>query len=262
MFKGCTGLTYINLDNFDTSKVTDMESMFEGCSNLTSLNLKFNTTKVQYMNKMFKDCISLENLYFKNINTSSLGTMHQMFYNCRSLKYVNLYNLEERGQSVIDIFEKASNDFKICVKEHENIPKIFNILYNLENANRDCSGACYGDWRIEIPEKKYCCPKFKYEDNCYDKCPSKTKTYSNYFDGKICQSFNCSYLYNYEQSECITSLTPGQYINDTESKTIDKCHKNCLTCKGKGIDGDSNCTKCKENVKNIYRGNCYDTCLD
>ena len=262
MFKGCTGLTYINLDNFDTSKVTDMESMFEGCSNLTSLNLKFNTTKVQYMNKMFKDCISLENLYFKNINTSSIGTMHQMFYNCRSLKYVNLYNLEERGQSVIDIFEKASNDFKICVKEHENIPKIFNILYNLENANRDCSGACYGDWRIEIPEKKYCCPKFKYEDNCYDKCPSKTKTYSNYFDGKICQSFNCSYLYNYEQSECITSLTPGHYINDTESKTIDKCHKNCLTCKGKGIDGDSNCTKCKENVKNIFRGNCYDTCLD
>jgi len=262
MFKGCTGLKWINLDNFDTSKVTDMESMFEGCSNLTSLNLLFKTPKVQYMNKMFKDCISLENLYFRNINTSSIGTMHQMFYNCQSLKYLNLYNLEERGQSVIDIFEKASKDFQICVKEHENIPKIFDIIYNLENATRDCSGGCYDNWRIEIPEKKYCCPKVKYGDNCYDKCPSKTKTSANYFDGKICQSFDCTNLYNYEQSDCIPTLPLEHYVNDSESKTIDKCHKNCLTCKGKGIDGNSNCTKCKENVKNIFRGNCYDTCLD
>ena len=70
------------------------------------------------------------------------------------------------------------------------------------------------------------------------------------------------HLYNYDQSGCTNSLPLEHYVNDSESKTIDKCHKNCLTCKGKGIDGNSNCTKCKEIVKNIFRGNCYDTCLD
>ena len=80
--------------------------MFEGCSNLTTLNLShFNTTNVQYMNKMFLNCTNLESLYFSNINSESLGTMHRMFYNCKSLKYLNIYSLIEDVQSINEIFE-------------------------------------------------------------------------------------------------------------------------------------------------------------
>ena len=128
MFKGCRSLNYLEL-NFDTSKVTDMESMFEGCSSLESLDLSsFKTPKVQYMNKMFKDCINLRNINIKYFTAESLGTMHQMFYNCTRLEYLNIYSLNEKDQSISEIFKGASNNFKFCVKEHENIPKIFKFV--------------------------------------------------------------------------------------------------------------------------------------
>ena len=41
MFKNCFGLESIDLSNFDISKVTTMESMFEGDSNLKYINYKF-----------------------------------------------------------------------------------------------------------------------------------------------------------------------------------------------------------------------------
>ena len=48
-----------------------------------------------------------------------------MFYGCADLRYLNIYSLTENDQSIIEIFERASNSFKFCVKENENIPKIF-----------------------------------------------------------------------------------------------------------------------------------------
>ena len=331
MFKGCTELDYINLENFDTSKVTDMESMFEDCTNLISLNLSLNTARVQYMNKMFKNCDKLQYLHFPNINTSSIGTMHQMFFNCQKLKYLNLFSLTDRGQSVFDMFKFSSQDFVFCIKEEKDIPNIFNLLLNLSNTKRDCSNNCYEEERVNIPNKKLCCPFFRYGDTCVDKCPRKTNTnpdninniiiqnetnylnelntdlnlnsetyylneiYSdlnlnsetnclnetnitnniyttntlndidvniNIDNNRICRNFYCSgnKYYNYEQDDCITWPIEGYYINDTESKTIDKCHSNCSSCKGKPIEGNMNCKTCKEGLY-IYLGNCYNTCL-
>ena len=54
IFRG--SLISLQLDNFDTSKVTDMESMFRGCSNLQTLSLNSTeNSKLQYMNKMYKN---------------------------------------------------------------------------------------------------------------------------------------------------------------------------------------------------------------
>lgn len=56
IFRG--SLISFQLDNFDTSKVTDMESMFRGCSNLQTLSLNSTeNSKLQYMNKMYKNWI-------------------------------------------------------------------------------------------------------------------------------------------------------------------------------------------------------------
>ena len=55
-----TLLTSINLSNFNTNNVTDIHSMFEGCSSLTSLNIdNFNCEKIKKIEQikdMFKDC--------------------------------------------------------------------------------------------------------------------------------------------------------------------------------------------------------------
>ena len=190
MFKNCKGLRYLYLNNFDTTEVTDMESMFEGCSTITSLYLQnFDTPKVQYMNKMFKDCYNLRIVNLKNIKSDSLGTMNQMFYNCRSLTSLNIYSLTEKDQSISEIFEGASNRIKFCVKEHENIPKIFDLLYSMSGSSRDCSSDCYNpNGRAIISEKKICCPYYKYGNTCIDKCPGRYNSNEN----KECIGFYCS----------------------------------------------------------------------
>ena len=54
MFSECSSLTSLNLSNFNTNNVTNMEGMFNKCSSLTSLNLSnFNTNNVINMNYMF-----------------------------------------------------------------------------------------------------------------------------------------------------------------------------------------------------------------
>ena len=39
MFYGCNNLTNIDLSNFDTKNVTDMNAIFYGCNNLTNIDL-------------------------------------------------------------------------------------------------------------------------------------------------------------------------------------------------------------------------------
>ena len=80
----------------------------------------------------------------------------------------------EKGQSIAEMFEDASNNFTFCVKENENIPNIFQVLLNMDYTVRDCSDQCYDNQRVNISEKKLCCPFVRYKDNCYNKCPSKT----------------------------------------------------------------------------------------
>ena len=56
MFLACTSLTTINNINFwDTSAITNMSSMFSGCS-LFNQPLTFNTSLVSNMNAMFSSC--------------------------------------------------------------------------------------------------------------------------------------------------------------------------------------------------------------
>ena len=45
MFFGCSSLKELYLNNFNTNNVTNMEAMFDGCSN--ELKMK---TKIQYKN--------------------------------------------------------------------------------------------------------------------------------------------------------------------------------------------------------------------
>ena len=266
MFKGCSKLSFLYINNFDTSQVTDMESMFEGCSNLVSLNISnFNTTNVQYMNKMFYNCYSLKTLDFRGISSYSLATMRLMFFNCSSLEYLNLFSLTEKDQSITEMFKGASTTFTFCIKENEDIPNIFQILLKNMTGQRDCSiNNCYirSYQRVSVKNKKLCCRDYEYKGNCYEKCPSRTIAKDN---NRACDNFSCTYqnpYYNFEQSRCIKEIPKGYFINDTNLKTIDKCHEDCEECDKKEIDEyHTNCKSCKSNKPHIYLGNCYDKCL-
>ena len=86
MFDGCSSLTSLDMSNFNTSSVTDMSAMFNSCKLLTSLDVShFNTSNVTDMSGMFLGCNSLTSLDVSNFNTSSVTDMSAMFNSCKLL---------------------------------------------------------------------------------------------------------------------------------------------------------------------------------
>ena len=261
MFNGCNSLINLIIPNFDTSKVIDMQSMFSGCKNLVSLNLShFNTTNVIYINQMFENCENLKILNLSQLTSDKFSSMYRMFYNCKNLEYLNIFNLIEDELTITEMFEKTNNHITICIKEKENIPNIYNLIY--DNIIRDCNSTCYGlsDKRIPTQNNKGCCTldEYEYNNECYENCPSKTKIQDS---TNICRYFDCNNsYYNNAQNRCIDDIPDGYYLNDTYAKTIDKCHEDCKTCYN-GSDGYStNCLSCTNDNLYLYLGNCYQRC--
>ena len=97
MFSGCGLLTSIDLSYFDTQKVTSMRCMFLSCVSLQSLNLQsFNTSNVTNMTGMFQGCAELVKIYAgTGWNTSNVTESSVMFYRCSKLK-------GEQGTSYIE----------------------------------------------------------------------------------------------------------------------------------------------------------------
>ena len=93
MFSGCSALTSLDVSNFNTQNVKNMNGMFCDCSNLTSLDLtNFNTAKVTNMGNMFLGCSNLTSLDLTNFNTAKVTDMHFMFKGCSALTSLDLTN--------------------------------------------------------------------------------------------------------------------------------------------------------------------------
>ncbi|MDD6737536.1 MAG: BspA family leucine-rich repeat surface protein [Prevotella sp.] len=111
-FSGCSNLTEIkDIQNLNTSIVTDMAYMFDDCKNLKSLDLSsFNTNNVSDMSRMFYNCSSLTTLDLSNFNTNNVSNMSSMFYYCSSLTTLNLNSFNTNNVS------DMSSMFRSCLK--------------------------------------------------------------------------------------------------------------------------------------------------
>ena len=71
-----------------------MDHMFNKCHKLKEIKgiNKFNTSKVEDMNTMFQECNVLEQLDLSNFNTDNVTDMSFMFNKCNKLVYLNLLN--------------------------------------------------------------------------------------------------------------------------------------------------------------------------
>jgi len=83
MFNGCSALT--SVPDMDTSNVTNMSYMFSGCSSLTSVP-DMNTSNVTNMSRMFAVCSSLTSV--PDMDTSNATSMAYMFNGCSALTSV------------------------------------------------------------------------------------------------------------------------------------------------------------------------------
>ena len=95
MFYWLEGLENINITEFDSNKVTKMDSLFEWISSITGINLNnFVTTKVSTMKNMLSWCTSLVNINMDNwdftLNWTSIWEW--MFTNTPSLKKMSAKN--------------------------------------------------------------------------------------------------------------------------------------------------------------------------
>ena len=118
MFYGCSKLTKLDLSNLDTSNVTDMGSMFSNCSKLTSLDVSnFDTSNVTDMSNMFKYCSELTSLDVSNFDTSNVTNMKYLFSNCYNLAKLDIRNFTfDKVTNYSDIFLMVPTDCLIIVK--------------------------------------------------------------------------------------------------------------------------------------------------
>ncbi len=146
MFAACSNLTEIKFGkNFDTSKVTNMAGMFDGCSSLTSLDLtKWDTSSLTgSLWAMFKSCSSLKEIKgIENFNTSNVTGMEGMFNSCSSLEYLDLSNWDTRSVTSINHYNTGGSIFQNCtnlksIKFGENCT--FEKLTYMRDMFRNCT---------------------------------------------------------------------------------------------------------------------------
>ena len=87
MFANCTSLADLNIRNLKTSNVTNMANMFNNCFELTNLDLSnFDTSHVTDMSTMFSGDRNLISITFgQNFNTENVTNMSDMFNCCYAL---------------------------------------------------------------------------------------------------------------------------------------------------------------------------------
>lgn len=93
MFQHCSNFASLDLSNWDTSNVTNMSNMFQYCSKLISLDVSnWDTTNVTNMGNMFGNCTNLTSLDISNWDTSNVNRMGSMFDGCSKLETLSSIN--------------------------------------------------------------------------------------------------------------------------------------------------------------------------
>ena len=142
MFAECTKLKHLDLDNFNSSYVTNMSCMFMQCTSLEDLNInKLDTQNVKDMSGMFYGCESLTILDLSNCNTQNVENMSLLFFGCKSLFDINLLGF--KTQNVKDMYCMFSgcvslsslNLLNFNTQNVTNMTRMFSDCQTLEELN-------------------------------------------------------------------------------------------------------------------------------
>ena len=130
MFRGCSSLSYLDLSSFDTSSVTNAGHMFSGCTKLFSLDLSlFDTAKVTTMKSMFAGCSSLYSLDLSSFDTSKVAKMDSLFENCSFLNVLDLSSFEVGANcSVTDMFKGVSDVRFVATPRRDDAKKVLALI--------------------------------------------------------------------------------------------------------------------------------------
>ena len=148
MFEGCESLTAIDLSHFNTCNVTDMSYMFANCSSLTTLDVShFDTSNVTNMNNMFSNCSSLTVLDLSHFDTQNVTEMISMFWGCSALTALDVSHFDTGNvTNISEMFWYCSMLTTLDVNNFD----ISNVE-NIEDIFSDCKSLttiyCNNDWK-------------------------------------------------------------------------------------------------------------------
>lgn len=138
-FADCINLvSFSNIDNLDTSNVTNMSDMFNNCKKLERIDLsEFNTAKVTNMRGMFKDCLRLKALSLTSFDTSKVTDMEEMFKRCTDLTTINISTSFNTSNvtSMANMFEYCSSLNELDLRDFNtnNVITMKMMFYNCAN---------------------------------------------------------------------------------------------------------------------------------
>ena len=215
LFYNCEKLTTLDLDNFDTSNVTDMGWMFCGCNVLSSLDLSnLDTHNVKRMDYMFCGCQKLSSLDLSNFDTSNVFTMEAMFQSCRDLVSLDISSFDTTNVKYMDsmfswcqsfIELDLSNFYTPNITDLRNMFSYCLVLSVIDLSNFDISNV------VNLPNGLYMNEMF---DRCVEletiyvsdswEIATDTWRYSSYN-----MFMKCSKLPNYDES--VVNITNAHY---------------------------------------------------
>ncbi len=124
MFEGCKKLKYVDVENLDLGRCSNLKQMFKGCEALNRITINLNDPI--NMSEMFKGCKGITEITItgNGSNTGKLTNAKEMFSGCSSLEEVNITGLDFSG---VNDFSYMFNGCK--------------ALKNIEMSMFDMSGA-------------------------------------------------------------------------------------------------------------------------
>ena len=103
MFSNCKNIEYINLLDFNTDNIINMQYMFYEC-NIKEIDLiSLNTKNVKNMNNMFENCKNLKYLELDFFDINNVIDISEMFKGCSCLK--TLPNISKWNTEKINIMK-------------------------------------------------------------------------------------------------------------------------------------------------------------
>ncbi|MFI3175542.1 MAG: BspA family leucine-rich repeat surface protein [Bacillota bacterium] len=192
LFIYCKTVTTLDLNHWDTSKVTDMSYMFYDCNRLTDLKISnWDTRKVRSFSAMFDWCNDLASLDISNWNTSAVEDISFMCEGCFKLTDLDirnwqLPNLQFARGLFLDAHKKAAQlnanqiryterdleKFYIIEETHDEtsvakykIAMVPEFLHALE-FTKNYEGFAYGTPLPPLPQIEETISLFAMLDNC------------------------------------------------------------------------------------------------
>ena len=140
----------IDLSNWDTSYITNMNRMFNDCDNLVFIDSsEFNTSNVTNMNSMFSNCKKLASLDVSKWDVSSVTDMGNMFF-CFDQYYLNKLDVSKWDVSNVTNMYCLFYGLKSLVKLDVSNWNVSNVtsMYSLFSSCSSLTSLDVSNWNV------------------------------------------------------------------------------------------------------------------